>query len=298
MSEEVADKALHGLAAGEAGRPDNPDWTIDQGWGRYSAADHAIWKTLFERQVKLLPGRACDEFVQGMQDLPIGAEQIPDFRRLSEVLTKRTGWQVVAVPGLVPDDVFFDHLANRRFPAGNFIRGAHELDYPEEPDVFHDVFGHVPMLMNPAIADFIQAYGQGGLRAQSLGCLPQLARVYWYTVEFGLLRQGDDGLRLYGAGIASSFTESQFCLDSPSPNRLRFDLERVMRTEYRIDDFQETYFVIRDLDELLEFTRIDFAPLYERARTAPALQPGDVLPGDEVFTRGDGSYHRQRAGRP
>ncbi len=298
MSEEVADKALHGLAAGEAGRPDNPDWTIDQGWDRYSAADHAIWKTLFERQVKLLPGRACDEFVQGMQDLPIGAEQIPDFRRLSEVLTKRTGWQVVAVPGLVPDDVFFDHLANRRFPAGNFIRGAHELDYLEEPDVFHDVFGHVPMLMNPAIADFIQAYGQGGLRAQSLGCLPQLARVYWYTVEFGLLRQGDDGLRLYGAGIASSFTESQFCLDSPSPNRLRFDLERVMRTEYRIDDFQETYFVIRDLDELLEFTRIDFAPLYERARTAPALQPGDVLPGDEVFTRGDGSYHRQRAGRP
>lgn len=293
MSEEVADKALHGLAAGEAGRPDNPDWTIDQGWGRYSAADHAIWKTLFERQVKLLPGRACDEFVQGMQDLPIGAEQIPDFRRLSEVLTKRTGWQVVAVPGLVPDDVFFDHLANRRFPAGNFIRGAHELDYLEEPDVFHDVFGHVPMLMNPAIADFIQAYGQGGLRAQSLGCLPQLARVYWYTVEFGLLRQGDDGLRLYGAGIASSFTESQFCLDSPSPNRLRFDLERVMRTEYRIDDFQETYFVIRDLDELLEFTRIDFAPLYERARAAATLQPGDVLAEDEVFTRGDGHYHRR-----
>jgi len=288
----------HGLAAGEAGRPASADWTIDQGWSSYTAAEHATWKTLFERQTRLLPGRACDEFVQGMQDLPIGAEQIPDFRRLSEVLTKRTGWQVVAVPGLVPDDVFFDHLANRRFPAGNFIRGAHELDYLEEPDVFHDVFGHVPMLMNPAIADFIQAYGQGGLRAQSLGCLPQLARVYWYTVEFGLLRQGDDGLRLYGAGIASSFTESQFCLDSPSPNRLRFDLERVMRTEYRIDDFQETYFVIRDLDELLEFTRIDFAPLYERARTAPALQPGDVLPGDEVFTRGDGSYHRQRAGRP
>src|SRR5690606_5304568 len=169
-----------------------------------------IWRTLFERQIRLLPGRACDAFVQGMKDLPIGAEQIPDFRRLSDVLMKRTGWQVVAVPGLVPDDVFFDHLANRRFPAGNFIRGAQELDYLEEPDVFHDVFGHIPMLMNPAIADFIQAYGQGGLRAQSLGSLPQLARVYWYTVEFGLLRQGDEGLRLYGAGIASSYTESQF----------------------------------------------------------------------------------------
>lgn len=288
--------AKHGLAEASY-RPERADWTIDQGWQHYTAQEHAIWKTLFERQARLLPGRACDAFLQGMRDLAMTADRIPNFEQLSEVLMRRTGWQVVAVPGLVPDDVFFDHLANRRFPAGNFIRGAQELDYLEEPDVFHDVFGHIPMLMNPAIADFIQAYGQGGLRAQSLGSLPQLARVYWYTVEFGLLRQGDEGLRLYGAGIASSYTESQFCLDSPSPNRLRFDIGRVMRTAYRIDDFQETYFVIRDLDELLEFTRIDFAPLYEQARAAQVLQPGDVLAGDEVFTRGDGSYHRQRAGR-
>ncbi len=162
-----------------------PDWTIDQGWNHYTAAEHATWKTLFERQTQLLPGRACDEFVQGMRDLPMGADEIPDFRQLSDVLMPRTGWQVVAVPGLVPDDVFFEHLANRRFPAGQFIRKPHELDYLEEPDVFHDVFGHVPMLMNPAIADFIQAYGVGGLRAQQLGKLANLARVYWYTVEFG-----------------------------------------------------------------------------------------------------------------
>lgn len=285
--------AKHGLAAGDAGRPANPDWTIDQGWEQYTAEDHATWKTLFERQTKLLPGRACDEFVQGMEDLPIGPDEIPDFRRLNQVLMQRNGWQIVAVPGLVPDEVFFDHLAHRRFPSGNFIRKPHELDYLEEPDVFHDVFGHVPMLMNPAIADFIQAYGQGGLRAQQLGYLPQLARVYWYTVEFGLLQQGD-GLRLYGAGIASSFTESQFCLESPSPNRIRFELERVMRTHYRIDDFQESYFVIRDLDELLEFTQIDFAPLYQRAAQGSEHQPGDVLPQDAVFARGDGSYHRVR----
>lgn len=295
--EALTDKALHGLAAGEAARPENPDWTIDQGWDRYTEAEHATWKTLFERQTRLLPGRACDEFVQGMRDLPIGADRIPDFRELSEVLMKRTGWQVVAVPGLVPDDVFFEHLANRRFPSGNFIRQPHELDYLEEPDVFHDVFGHVPMLMNPAIADFIQAYGQGGLRAQQLGCLPQLARVYWYTVEFGLLQQGD-GLRLYGAGIASSYTESQFCLESLSPNRIRFDLERVMRTHYRIDDFQETYFVIRDLDELLDFTRIDFAPLYEQAHRGAELQPGDMIEKDLVFHRGDGSYHRRQRQMP
>ncbi|MDR7153068.1 phenylalanine-4-hydroxylase [Hydrogenophaga palleronii] len=280
----------HGLAAGDVGRPERPDWTIDQGWEHYTAEDHATWKTLFERQTKLLPGRACDEFVEGMRDLPIGPDQIPDFRRLNEVLMQRNGWQIVAVPGLVPDEVFFEHLANRRFPSGNFIRQPHELDYLEEPDVFHDVFGHVPMLMNPAIADFIQAYGQGGLRAQQLGYLPQLARVYWYTVEFGLLQQGD-ALRLYGAGIASSFTESQFCLESASPNRIRFELERVMRTHYRIDDFQESYFVIRDLDELLEFTQIDFEPLYQRAAQGTEHQPGDVLADDRVFARGDGSYH-------
>ncbi len=283
----------HGLAAGDAGRPERADWTIDQGWERYTAEDHGVWKTLFERQTALLPGRACDAYVDGMRRLPIGADAIPDFRRLSDVLMQRTGWQVVAVPGLVPDEVFFDHLAHRRFPAGHFIRKPHELDYLEEPDVFHDVFGHVPMLMNPVIADYIQAYGEGGLRAQRLGYLPNLARVYWYTVEFGLLRQRD-GLRLYGAGIASSYTESVFALDSASPNRLRFDLERVMRTHYRIDDFQETYFVLDDFDELLELARIDFAPLYARLQAGPEHAPGDVLATDTVVTRGDGSYHRAR----
>jgi phenylalanine-4-hydroxylase len=157
----------HGLAAGDAALPERPDWTIDQGWARYTAAEHGVWRTLFERQTKLLPGRACDEFVDGMKNLPIGPEQIPDFEKLSEVLMQHTGWQVVAVPGLVPDEVFFDHLAHRRFPAGQFIRKPHELDYLEEPDVFHDVFGHVPLLMNPVMSDYIQDYGVGGLRRRS-----------------------------------------------------------------------------------------------------------------------------------
>ena len=236
-----------------------------------------------------------------MQALPIGPDRIPDFRQLSEVLMRHTGWQIVAVPGLVPDDVFFDHLANRRFPAGNFIRERSKLDYIEEPDVFHDVFGHVPMLMNPFIADYIQAYGAGGLRAQRLGMLPQLARVYWYTVEFGLVRQGD-GLRIYGSGIASSPVESIFALDDPSPNRIRFDLERVMRTQYRIDDFQETYFVLNEFEDLLELARIDFGPVYERSKGQPDYEPGEVLPGDDVITRGSGRYHdakrRARQGEP
>jgi phenylalanine-4-hydroxylase len=290
MQPQIAEITKHGAAAGEAGRPERPDWTIDQGWENYTADEHAVWKTLFERQAKLLPGRACDEFMQGMRALPIGADQIPDFRRLSEVLIRHTGWQVVAVPGLVPDEVFFDHLANRRFPAGQFVRKRNQLDYLEEPDVFHDVFGHVPMLMNPVIADYIQAYGVGGLRAQKLGVLPNLARVYWYTVEFGLVTQSD-GLRIYGSGIVSSYTETIFALEDPSPNRIRFNLERVMRTRYRIDDFQETYFVLGHLAELLELARIDFAPRYERVKRHPDLEPGEVLASDEVIKRGTGRYH-------
>jgi len=285
---------LHGLAAGE--RPPSADWTIPQGWENYKAEEHGVWKTLFERQTKLLPGHACDEFVAGMRNLPMVADQIPDFRRLSEVLMQRTGWQVVAVPGLVPDEVFFEHLANRRFPAGQFIRRPDQLDYLQEPDVFHDVFGHVPMLMHPVIADFIQAYGQGGLRAIQLGKLPYLARVYWYTVEFGLVRQ-PDGIRVYGAGIASSRAETVFSTDDPSPNRIGFELERVMRTLYRIDDFQETYFVLDGLDQLLELEKIDFAAAYERVSALPDLQPGDVLPTDHVLHRGTGSYHAQRRSR-
>ncbi|MGJ7580038.1 phenylalanine 4-monooxygenase [Variovorax sp. RHLX14] len=288
-----AEAIKHGLAAGAVATPDRPDWTIDQGWADYTPAEHAVWKTLFERQTKLLPGRACDAFIDGMNSLPIGADRIPDFVELSEVLMQRTGWQVVAVPGLVPDEVFFDHLANRRFPSGNFIRKPHQLDYLEEPDVFHDVFGHVPMLMNPAIADYIQAYGKGGLRAQKLGVLDKLARVYWYTVEFGLIRQ-PDGLRIYGAGIASSRTESVFALDDASPNRIGFDLERVMRTNYRIDDFQETYFVIDSLTQLLDLATIDFGPLYDRIAGQPDHQPGDVLIGDRIVVRGTGTYHTEK----
>jgi len=283
----------HGAAAGEAGKPDSADWTIDQGWENYTAEEHRVWKTLFERQSKLLPGRACDEFIQGMRNLTMDTDQIPDFRRLSEVLMKRTGWQVVAVPGLVPDEVFFDHLANRRFPAGHFIRKPEELDYLEEPDVFHDVFGHVPMLMHPVFADYMQAYGVGGLRARNLGMLSNLARVYWYTVEFGLIKQSE-GLRIYGSGIASSYTETFFALDDASPNRIRFDVERVMRTQYRINDFQETYFVIDGFGDLLNLAKIDFGPVYQRINGQPEFQPGDILPTEEPITRGTGVYHQAK----
>jgi len=272
----------------EARVPD--EWVIDQDWASYTPQEHDVWRTLFERQARLLPGLACDEFVQGMRELPITSDRIPDFHEMNQALRKKTGWEVVAVPGLVPDDVFFDHLAHRRFPAGRFIRKPTELDYLEEPDIFHDVFGHVPMLMNPVIANYIQAYGQGGQRAHELGVLHKLARVYWYTVEFGLIQQAD-GIRVYGAGIASSFTESVFSVGSASPNRVRFNVDRVMRTQYRINDFQETYFVIRNLDELLALADEDFGPIYERSQNQGDLAPGQLLASDDVLARGSGEHH-------
>jgi phenylalanine-4-hydroxylase len=265
------------------------DWTIDQGWSGYTDAEHRVWITLYERQAALLPGRACDPFLKGLEALDLHRAGIPDFARINEELNRLTGWSVVAVPGLVPDEVFFDHLANRRFPAGQFIRKPDELDYLQEPDIFHDVFGHVPMLTDPVFADYMQAYGRGGQRAMDLGRLHNLARLYWYTVEFGLLST-PQGLRIYGAGIVSSRAESIFALDDPSPNRLGFDLERVMRTPYRIDDFQQVYFVIPSLQALLDATLQDFAPIYDRLARAKDVAIEAILPTDKVLTTGTQAY--------
>lgn len=266
------------------------DWTISQNWDAFTADEHAMWDKLFARQSAMLPGRASEAFLRGIDVLRLEKPGIPDYRELNARLMAATGWQVVAVPGLVPDEVFFDHLANRRFPAGNFIRTPEQLDYLQEPDVFHDVFGHVPMLADPVFADYMVAYGEGGLRSLQFDALKQLARLYWYTVEFGLIREAG-GLRIYGAGIVSSYAESVFALDSDSPNRIGFDLARVMRTDYRIDDFQQNYFVIDSLDQLLDTTvNTDFAPLYAANDALPPIAIADILPGDAVITRGTQEY--------
>ncbi|MGQ2935098.1 MAG: phenylalanine 4-monooxygenase [Sphingopyxis sp.] len=272
------------------------DWTISQNWDAFTADEHAMWDRLFARQSDMLPGRAADAFLRGIDVLRLEKPGIPDYRELNARLMAATGWQVIAVPGLVPDEVFFDHLANRRFPAGNFIRTPEQLDYLQEPDVFHDVFGHVPMLADPVFADYMVAYGEGGLRSLKFDALKQLARLYWYTVEFGLIREAG-GLRIYGAGIVSSFAESVFALDSDSPNRIGFDLARVMRTDYRIDDFQQNYFVIDSLDQLLDTTvNTDFAPLYAKNAALPPIPIADFLPDDEVITRGTQEYALAKSG--
>ncbi len=272
-----------------ADAPRNADYTIDQRWDTYTAEEHDRWDRLFQNQLRLLPGRACDQFVDAMHKLELSEAGIPDMEKLSGRLKELTGWTVVPVTDLVPDDIFFDHLANRRFPAGAFIRPEEEFDYLEEPDIFHDIFGHVPLLANPVFADFMEAYGKGGNRALELGQLKNLARLYWYTVEFGLIRTAD-GLRIYGAGILSSPHETVFSLKDDSPNRVGFDLERLMRTKHIIDDFQQTYFVIDSFEQLLETCYKDFGDVYARVKGQPDYEAHDLVPGDDVLTRGTREY--------
>ncbi len=259
------------------------DFVVDQGWSAYSDQEHALWRHLFERQSKILPGRACDAFLDGLHRLGVAADGIPEFERLSDGLEDATGWRIVAVSGLVPDDVFFWHLANRRFPVTNWIRTPQQMDYLQEPDVFHDLFGHVPLLTNPVFASYMQAYGRGGLKALRLDALHYLARLYWYTVEFGLIKTAD-GLRIYGSGIVSSHTESVYCLEDPAPNRIGFNLLRVMQTDYRIDDLQDAYFVIDSFGQLFDATRPDFTAYYNDLRHRDDLTPQTVLKTDTLIS--------------
>ena len=259
----------------------NPDYTIDQDWASYTREEHDRWDRLLKRQQDVLPGRACDQFLAAMNQLQLSEGGIPDMEKLSDKLEPITGWRVVPVTDIVPDDIFFDHLANRRFPAGAFIRPEEEFDYLEEPDVFHDIFGHVPLLADQTYADFMQAYGRGGQRALNEGRLTNLARLYWYTVEFGLIKS-PEGLRIFGAGILSSPKESVYSLESPKPNRVELDLERVMRTDYIIDDFQQTYFVIESFQQLLDECLEDFAPYYDVLKSGPTYEAHEVLPTDTL----------------
>ena len=265
------------------------DFTIEQKWDRYSTEEHAIWTTLYERQMKILGERAVPEYFKGLELLNLNEGGIPDFRRINEKLEALTGWTVVTVPGLIPEKEFFEHLANRRFVSGRFIRDGEKLDYLPEPDIFHDVFGHVPLLTLPVFADYMAAYGRGGLRSIGFDAIDHITRLYWYTVEFGLINT-PEGRRIYGAGIVSSRAESIFSLEARSPNRIHFDIERIMRTDYRYDDFQQSYFVIDSFEELMEATYQDFESIYQRLRGQPDLKPTQIIEGDKVYSKGSQEY--------
>lgn len=274
----VAEKSHGAALRGDYAKAD-ADYVVEQEWHTYTPEQHALWRRLYERQAQLVPGRACDEFIEGLHHLD-AADGIPDLQRASDLLFNATGWRLVAVPGLVPELTFFTHLANRRFPVTVWLRTPEEFDYIVEPDIFHDFFGHVPLLLNPVFADYLQQYGKAGLKALQLGGLENLARLYWYTIEFGLIRT-PHGLRAYGAGILSSGGEVEYCLHSKEPRRIPLDVERVMRTLYKIDTYQETYFVIRDFQQLFELTAPDFTPLYARLQSLPTLPADTLLPGEQ-----------------
>jgi phenylalanine-4-hydroxylase len=262
----------------------------------YSSDEDAIWNDLFERQMAILPGRACEAFMAGSQKLHLGSGGVPEFARLSEQLGHLTGWSVVPVPMLIPDHVFFWHLANRRFPAGNFIRTRETFDYIQEPDVFHDVFGHVPMLTDPIFADYMQEYGKAGWKAMRYNRLKGLGALYWYTVEFGLIAE-QAGLRIYGAGILSGPREAIFALEAESPNRIMLNVDRVMRTDYVIDDLQPTYFVIESFADLYHQTvDRDFDRLYRSLNPGFTYANAAAIDVDDVLHRGTQEYHL-RGGR-
>jgi phenylalanine-4-hydroxylase len=258
------------------------DYTVAQEWDHYSTEDHETWRILYARQIRLIERYAAPEFVAGAQALKASPDRIPRIDDTNEILAKATGWQIVAVPGLIPEHQFFAHLAHKRFPVTVWIRRRDELDYLSEPDIFHDFFGHVPLLTNPVFARFMQAYGEAGPKAIAANGLKMLARLYWYMVEFGLIAT-PRGLRAYGSGILSSKSETVYCVESPKPKRIRFALERVMLTDYLIDDFQQTYFVIDSFEELFDAAYgTDFDPIYRKYRDIPGIAPSVVLPTDQL----------------
>lgn len=258
------------------------DFSMAQDMGAYTAAEHDLWRRLFHRQSQVAKRYAASAFLSGMQNLEMPADRIPDFEETSKRLRQLTGWEIVAVPGLIPDDAFFRHLANRRFPVTVWIREAHEIDYLVEPDVFHDFFGHVPLLTQPIFADYLQAYGRKGEEAMAMGATKILARLFWYMVEFGLIRE-NGAIKAYGAGMLSSATETEFSVTSPKPQRLRFDLARVMGTDFKIDAFQETYFVLESYDELFDAMSRDFAPIYRQLLATPAIPARAIRAGDTII---------------
>lgn len=263
---------------------------IDQNWDGYSDADHQTWKTLFERQVKVLKDTACDEYMEGLKTLGLTADEVPNFDKMNENLQKTTGWEVLPVQGLISSRPFFTMLENKKFPAGTFIRTPEELDYLEEPDIFHDVFGHIPLLTNPAYAEYMQVYGKAGHDAMDNKGVKYLARLNWYTIEFGLIKNGDD-IKTYGAGIVSSYGEAKYALGDPSPNHIQFDLERVLQTGYYIDDLQASYFVIDSFEKLFEeCIERPFVPLYHDLNEKEKLTPFEIYDKDVVLQKGTGEY--------
>lgn len=243
---------------------------MKQEYTKYNAEDFQVWKILFDRQMENLPGRATDEFLEGIKRIDFTADKIPDFSETNPLLKSITGWELAVVPGIVDDAIFFQLMANRKFPASTWLRKMSELDYLEEPDMFHDVFAHVPLLTNQAFVDFLQELSKIGLEyIDNKWAIELLSRVYWFTVEFGLIREAD-GLRIYGAGILSSAGETLFSL-SNEPKRFEYNVEQILNTPYRKDTFQDRYFIVDSYEQLYESLPEIKKLIAEYSQKAPVL---------------------------
>ena len=259
------------------------DWTMPQDWQKFTDEEHRRWHEMVVQQVEALQGLASDSFLAGVKAIGLDMGGIPEFDGFNERFRDETGWEVVAVPGVIPNEPFFKLLAERRFPVANFLRKGGAQDYNDEPDMFHDVFGHLPMFIDPTFGEFMTAYGRAGLRAEKLGTTDWLGRLYLHTVEFGLIREGS-GLRAYGAGLLSSYAETVHALTSDKARRLHFDLPRLMRTEWPFDTFQPTYFVIESFEALLEeMETTSLKQVYEEVRDLPLIAIGETDPSDRVY---------------
>ncbi len=243
----------------------------DDGVIRYSPEEDAVWRDLIARQEKVLPGRVCGAFLKGLEILDLPRDRVPQLRDVNARLNEVTGFGVEAVPALISPRRFFALLADRKFPAATFIRRREDFDYLQEPDVFHEIYGHCPMLTNQTYADFLQKYGEIAVELDKER-IWMMQRLFWFTVEFGLIKT-DEGLRIYGAGIASSAGESPYSLESPVPERWPFDAVSVFRTPYRIDIFQTVYYVIEDCHQLYDLVSSGLIPLMDQAKSLGSLPP-------------------------
>lgn len=231
----------------------------------WSEEENNIWRDLYSKQLEIIPGRACDEYMHGLELLNLPSDRVPQLDEVNQVLAETTGWQVVQVPSLINFDEFFRLLANKQFPVATFIRTREEFEYLQEPDVFHEIFGHCPLLTNPAFAHFTHVYGKVGYAASKQD-RAFLARLYWFTVEFGLVKTAN-GLRIYGGGVLSSPGETIFALESEKPERLPLVALDVLRTPYRIDIMQPIYYIIESFNTLFELADMDIIALVEEAKS-------------------------------
>ena len=262
---------------------------VDQEWAtRYNETSHTTWASLFGSIGQLSRKTSCSSFIQGQKVIQLGAERIPKFEDLTEQLSTSTGWEIVGANGFVPDEIFFTQLANKKFPMSCEIRSLDGSQFQEYPDLFHDVYGHVPLLIYPEVSEILQSNARSMLKAIKLGrpdLAKKIASAYWFTLEVGLVKEHGD-IRVYGAAIASSPKEIMFATADKRPNLIGFDLDRVMRTEYDMLDVQATYFVLNDIDELKSLANVDF---FERAlslENMPTLAPGELCPSDELIQLG------------